>query len=159
MKGRKPKSTALKLLQGNPGKRALADGEPTPEAAAPVCPEFLSADARGEWERIAPLLVAQGLLVKDYRAALMGYCRHYARAVEWDKKADEIGHVHITANGTPMVHPYVGLANVAWEACRKFLVEFGLTPAARTRVRVDKKDVPQNPLAELLARRQKKGGA
>ncbi|HZK10243.1 MAG TPA: phage terminase small subunit P27 family, partial [Clostridia bacterium] len=34
-RGRKPKPTALKVLEGNPGKRPLNKNEPQPERKAP----------------------------------------------------------------------------------------------------------------------------
>ena len=40
-RGRKPKPTALKVLEGNPGKRPLNLYEPTPEGDLPECPEWL----------------------------------------------------------------------------------------------------------------------
>ena len=41
MAGRKPKPTAIKELEGNPGKRKLNKKEPKPEKGMPVCPEWL----------------------------------------------------------------------------------------------------------------------
>ena len=38
-KGRKPKPTAIKKLEGNPGKRKLNQNEPQPEKTAPECPK------------------------------------------------------------------------------------------------------------------------
>ena len=40
--GRKPKPTAVKALEGNPGKRSLNTGEPKPEKKAPRCPASMS---------------------------------------------------------------------------------------------------------------------
>ncbi len=37
MKGRKPKPTALKLLEGNPGKRKLNADEPSPRGTTVRC--------------------------------------------------------------------------------------------------------------------------
>lgn len=37
-RGRKPKPTELKLLEGNPAKRPLNKNEPNPEKKAPRCP-------------------------------------------------------------------------------------------------------------------------
>ena len=34
-RGRKPKPTAVKVLEGNPGKRSLNTAEPKPEKKAP----------------------------------------------------------------------------------------------------------------------------
>lgn len=45
MRGPKPTPTALKVIRGNPGKRALPENEPTPQlgAAAPNCLAHLAA--------------------------------------------------------------------------------------------------------------------
>mgnify|MGYP006980038133 CR=1 FL=1 len=39
MAGRKPKPTAVKKLEGNPGKRKLNKKEPIPAKEMPECPE------------------------------------------------------------------------------------------------------------------------
>ena len=59
--GRKPKPTSLKVLEGNPGKRALNDTEPKPEKKAPKCPTWLNKEAKKEWKRIATELEALGI--------------------------------------------------------------------------------------------------
>lgn len=41
MAGRKPKPTALKKLEGNPGKRKLNTKEPVPAKGMPDCPVWL----------------------------------------------------------------------------------------------------------------------
>ena len=45
-RGRKPKPTAVKVLEGNPGKRSLNTGEPKPEKKAPRCPAWLEDEDR-----------------------------------------------------------------------------------------------------------------
>ncbi len=50
MPGRPPKPTALKLLQGNPGKRPLPKGEPRPPVGCEP-PANLTKRARGVWDR------------------------------------------------------------------------------------------------------------
>ena len=41
MAGRKPKPTALKTLEGNPGKRKINTKEPIPGKGIPTCSEWL----------------------------------------------------------------------------------------------------------------------
>lgn len=53
MAGRKPKPTAVKKLEGNPGKRKLNTKEPVPAKGMPDCPEWLLPEAKKEWERLA----------------------------------------------------------------------------------------------------------
>lgn len=50
MAGRKPKPTALKKLEGNPGKRKLNTKEPIPAKGMLNCPEWLLPEAKKEWE-------------------------------------------------------------------------------------------------------------
>ena len=39
-RGRKPKPTALKVLEGNPGKRPLNENEPIPPKGSIKCPSL-----------------------------------------------------------------------------------------------------------------------
>ena len=56
MAGRKPKPTAVKKLEGNPGKRKLNSKEPVPAKGIPACPDWLMPEAKKEWERLAELM-------------------------------------------------------------------------------------------------------
>lgn len=51
-RGRKPKPTAMKVLEGNPGKRQLNSKEPKPVKKAPRCPNWLEDEAKKEWKRM-----------------------------------------------------------------------------------------------------------
>ena len=44
--GRKPKPTALKIVEGNPGRRKLPEFEPKFDPAQPTPPPFLNDDAK-----------------------------------------------------------------------------------------------------------------
>ena len=48
-RGRKPKPTAIKELEGNPGKHPLNASEPKPKKKAPACPKWLEPEAKKEW--------------------------------------------------------------------------------------------------------------
>ena len=69
MAGRKPKPTAIKKLEGNPGKRKLNTKEPIPAKAMPECPQWLLAEAKKEWERLADLMNQMGVLTEVDMAA------------------------------------------------------------------------------------------
>lgn len=75
MRGRRPKPTALKVLEGNPGKRPLNRREPQPLRSIPTCPAHLSPTAKGEWKRLAGQLHRLGILSQLDRAALAAYCQ------------------------------------------------------------------------------------
>ena len=78
-RGRKPKPTALKVLEGNPGGRPLNPNEPKPAKKAPRCPSWLEDEAKKEWKRMGKTLEQMGLLTEMDMAAFAGYCQAYAR--------------------------------------------------------------------------------
>ena len=79
MAGRKPKPTALKALEGNPGKRKLNKKEPMPGKGMPDCPKWLLPDAQEEWKRLCEKLNQMGVLTEVDRSAFAAYCQSYAR--------------------------------------------------------------------------------
>lgn len=134
MKGRKPLPTRLKELAGNPGKRPLNRREPKPKTQIPPCPATLSAQARSEWKRITAQLQPLDLVSHLDRAALAAYCNAWARWVEAENELKKSGTVVKSPSGFPIQNPYLAVSNAAVEQMRKFLVEFGLTPASRSRL-------------------------
>lgn len=174
--GTKPKPSALKKLEGNPGKRALPAHEPQPELGIPSCPAWLKGPGRLEWKRITPELYRLGLLTRIDHAALEAYCLAYGQLVEAESElarmrkvykdeakrrkkrgSDEEdnllsnGMVAVTSNGNTIMEPMLSVRKQALEIMHKFLVEFGMTPASRTRVSGggDKKKA-QSPMEKLL---------
>ena len=136
MPGRRPKPTALKEIQGNPGKRPLNRNEPKP-TGMPTCPSHLDANAKKEWRRISKELIALGLLTAVDRAALAAYCAAYSRWIAAEENLQKFGLVVKAPSGYPVQNPYVSIANTAWDHMRKYATEFGLTPASRTRLQVE----------------------
>src|SRR5262245_33862362 len=150
-RGRKPTPTRLKLLRGNPGGRPLNAGEPRPPAAIPDCPDHLAGEAAAEWQRITAELAGLGLLTQCDRAALAAYCGCWARWIKAEDvlarsgevlKAPERTEVRkdgttVTTSGGFYQNPWLAVANRALELMHKYLTEFGLTPASRTRVKGD----------------------
>jgi phage terminase small subunit len=55
----------------------------------------------------------------------------------------------VTSNGNEVQSPWVGIANRNLETMIKLAKEFGMTPSARTRIRVEKQE-RQLSLAEML---------
>jgi len=151
MAGRRPLPTKLHKLHGNPGKRPLNTEEPQPRAGIPECPSHLDALAKEEWNRIVPELELSGLLSQVDRAALAAYCQSWSRWVDAEEKIQMTGPVIKTNKGYPIQNPYLGIANTALEHMRKFLIEFGMSPASRSKLRVTIKDSEEeDPLAEFL---------
>jgi P27 family predicted phage terminase small subunit len=146
MRGPKPIPTRIKELKGNPGKRALNDKEPKPDVVIPECPDHLTGEARKEWGRITAELQTLGIIAKIDRAALAAYCMAWLDFVYASRMVDEEGEV-ITSKrvdkqgnevtGGSYLNPWVGIKTSAMDRVVRIGAEFGLTPASRTRLKVD----------------------
>lgn len=136
-RGPAPTPTNIINLRGNPGKRATNKNEPKPKPGA-SCPAWLDEVARKEWRRIAPELKRLKLLTLVDRTALAAYCQSYSRWYEAEQVVLDEGMTIKTKLGNVIQHPAVGIANQAMKQMYKFMAEFGMTPAARTRISVDK---------------------
>jgi P27 family predicted phage terminase small subunit len=150
MRGRKPIPNSIKILTGNPGKRPIMEG-PEP-GGIPTCPDHLSDEARAEWNRVAPELLACGLLTSVDRAALAAYCTAWSRWVQAEKKLLETGPIIKAKSGYPMMNPYLVVANAAMKQMKELLVEFGMSPSSRRRVGMSAQ--PHDELEEFLAQHQ-----
>ena len=134
MAGRKPKPTAVKKLEGNPGKRKLNDKEPMPVKGMPTCPAWLMPEAKTEWKRLAKILSEMGVLTEVDRTAFASYCQSYARWKEAQEHIDEEGSTFATDKGYQQQTPWVGIANTNQKLMLQAAAEFGLTPSARSRI-------------------------
>ena len=134
IRGRTPTPTAIKILEGNPGKRPLNEYEPKPEKKAPPCPKWLEKEARKEWKRLAPKLEILGVLSELDMAAFAEYCQAYARWKEAQEHIDFEGSTFETEKGYQQQTPWVGIANTNQKLMLQAASEFGLTPSARSRI-------------------------
>lgn len=153
MAGRKTKPTALKKLEGNPGKRPLNVKEISPEPVSPTCPGWLLPEAKREWRRVYSQLLQLGLLSQIDRAALAGYCQAYAR---WRQAEQAIGkkltygYTNKAGARNKLAKPQVAIAQRYLELVRAFCSEFGLTPSSRGRMIIPGNDKDTDPLNKIL---------
>lgn len=137
LKGRKPKPTALKILEGNPGKRELNQKESAPTPKAPKCPAWLDAEAKKEWRRLTKQLEDLGLLTHVDMAAFAGYCQAFARWKEAEEFISKHGTIVKTPSGYWQQVPQVSIAQTYLKIMNKLCEQFGLTPSARSRIIAD----------------------
>ena len=128
---RRPKPTKAKELDGNPGHRPLPEDEWEPDATPPECPEHLGPLGKRLWEelivRLDPVLTSvDGLGVEMI-------CRSYE---EWRE------HLKVRDHSN---------ADRSWKQIRAMMIEYGLTPAARTKVQPVKPG-QKDPLRDFLNR-------
>ncbi len=132
--GRRPKPTALKVLQGNPGKRHLNDREPKPPEGPVERPDYLSAGAIVVWEEEAPTALAMGTLTKADRRAFATMCELIA-LFQMNAKKDE---------------PSPTVAVNAANSLKAYFDYFGLNPSGRSRIKVPKPEAPVSKWAGVL---------
>ena len=138
--GRRPKPSNQKVMAGNPGKRPLdLESEPSFEACVPDPPPEIQGEALEEWRRAGPMLAAQKVLTAADMMVFALYCKAVARwrvaergllkAAKGDKDFEGL-----IQSGAP--NPFLRVAKEASEQILKASVELGMTPAARTRVKM-----------------------
>lgn len=135
-KGRIPKPTALKILEGNPGKRRLPAGEPQPRRGVPEPPAELDAVALAEWHRLVSLLDEVGVLTHVDRGILAAYCVAWSDLLRARVILGVEGLTVVDDRGTVRLHPAARVQREAVQALRLCGAELGLSPASRSRVRV-----------------------
>lgn len=156
MPGRRPTPTALKLVTGNPGKRAINKREPKPRAKAPTCPTHLNTKAKAVWRKLCTLLSKMGVLTEADGLALERLCDCYADILACRELIEEDGRTYTTEdqNGNILIknNPAVNQLRAADAQFKSYLVEFGLTPAARSKVNVDlDDDEKKDPLGDYFS--------
>jgi P27 family predicted phage terminase small subunit len=147
MRGRKPKPTARRVLEGNASHRPLNLDEPKPAAPAAdfdTAPIELAdhPTAIAEWSRLAPLLRQAGQVTLADRSALIAVCLEWDRYLDATRQVAQHGLVVTTKSGYPMTNPYLVIATKALAGCNKLWPELGLTPSSRARV----KSTPLSPV-------------
>ena len=149
-RGRKPIPTAIKVLEGNPGKRPLNTKEPKPKSKAPKCPSWLETEAKKEWRRVAKQLEQLGILTEVDMAAFSGYCQAYARWKEAEEFISKHGTIVKTPSGYWQQVPQISIASNYLKIMSRFCEQFGLTPSARSRIVADKAVNGDDPMELML---------
>lgn len=129
-RGPPPEPTALKLLKGNPGKRAINQDEPKLPPADDAAPKGLTGRALGVWKDIAPTLVTAGVLKASDRPALRVWCELVAEAESQKRKVDKVGMESATKLG------YLKNLRETRKQLREYSGILGLTPSSRSALKV-----------------------
>ena len=155
-RGPAPKPTALKLVEGNPGKRAINKQEPKPKVGVPKCPSHIPGIAKSLWKELAPLLSNMGVLTEADRRALELVCSTYAEYREADQNIRKNGLTYETTgmSGDSIIksNPAVAMRSDAAKRYLTLIKEFGLTPSSRAGIKVETKN-EEDPLEAFLNRK------
>jgi P27 family predicted phage terminase small subunit len=127
----------MKLLTGNPGKRKLNRGEPKGRPGVPPCPPHLTGVARDAWHRLGRRLATLRVITEGDAEALELLCSAYAEYRATLAVVTRRGRTYSTRTANGIIvrkRPEAAIASEAWWRVKSMLIEFGLTPSARTRI-------------------------
>lgn len=135
--------TNIKLMRGNPGGRPIApESEPQFPEQVPEPPEELKGRALEEWQRITPILSAQRVLTIADLSTLVTHCQAWDKFLEASRMLSEEGPVR-----GERVSPWWRVFKETSEIMLRTAREFGMTPSARTQVKVPEGTNKRNPFA------------
>lgn len=145
----RPKPSHLKVVQGTARKDRSNPDEPQPTLGSPVPPVWLSDEAKVQWGRFSVWLEQMGVLTVADGPALERLVSVYLEVRDLEASLTREGRTYATQStvGERVVkaHPAVAMLNSADGRLRQMLIEFGLTPAARTKVHTVQRGGKQEP--------------
>lgn len=149
MAGRRPKPTALKIVAGNPGKRALNKSEPSGQEFKNTAFSVLTSEAKRLWDNLSPILLKMGVLSDADKLTFERLCECYSEIQELQEQIRISGRTFETkstdGDKTIKANPAVAMLADADRRFKSYLVEFGLTPAARSKVQMNEHGKKDNP--------------
>lgn len=144
-RGRKAKPTALKILNGNAGRRKLNMQEPQFESGIPEKPEWFDTYASEEWDRLTGNLNGQRLFTKNDLGILVSICLAYEQMLETHAILKVLGRCYTVedmgGNKHYKARPECVRFETAQREYRTLLAEIGFSPASRSKI----KTLPEPP--------------
>lgn len=153
MRGRSPKPSHLKIVEGNRGKRALNKQEPDPAYLNDLtAPDYFSPSAKLIWDEIVPELRAAKLLTAVDVPMLHMACEAIASYRRAAAKCD-LEYQGEYAGDRKSISYWEMIKSMSFKQCMNALQQFGMSPAARTRIAIQpQQTIPgiDNPADDYL---------
>lgn len=143
MRGRPPKPSAEKKLNGNPGRRPLNEQEPA-ATGDPIKPSWLDEEASSFWDSVVPRLVTMGVAKEADSELLAAMSRWWSIWRSCDK----------LLVGGILEWKVVCTASAAWKQFSAIASKFGLNPSDRQRLKVTPKPVAKNAYEAMMQDRE-----
>lgn len=134
-RGRPPAPTALKLVDGTRACRVNTD-EPQPGEDLPVLPPEADQAVREVWDYTLSHLDQMRLVRAPDRDLLYAYCEAVVAHREASKILAHEGVIAYARNGALQKHPAACIQKEAAMTMRQLAQEFGLSPSARSGIRM-----------------------
>jgi P27 family predicted phage terminase small subunit len=134
-------------LNGNAAKRPLNAREPQPKVGTPHCPEWLTDESKKVWKRLVSQLRAMKVLTLADADAIAMYSHTYVRWRDAEDFVSKHGFAYPLRDEKGQVRcfqqfPQVAIARNLLLVLKSYQAEFGLTPAARSRIAVPGSEQP-----------------
>ena len=157
-RGPKPAPTAIKIARGT--VRGEPKAEPQPPSDGVAMPSHLGAVAASRWGELLPLLQAVKVMTRADIEALARYCDTYEWWLAVRAKLKAEGDTYPILNDGGQVkyiaqRPEVSIAHKLSQQLRQLESDFGLSPAARSSLKVEPDAKEETTLSKFLARREK----
>jgi P27 family predicted phage terminase small subunit len=134
-KGRKKLPTNLKVIKGT--IRKVRENEKEPQFLIlnelPEPPEYFSDYARKIYLETGLQLITNGILTKIDFEIFLAYITELARYKDSQMQLHKLGHI-LKIDNKPVVNPYLRVSEKSILILLRIACEFGLTPAARSKV-------------------------
>lgn len=135
--GRRPKPTALHVLNGNPSRKKLNENEVCPPPGEVCKPARLSPGAEVVWEELAPICLAMKTLTVADLKPFATMCELQSTFTNNAmRKGSESFDSRLERDTANVLRPYYAL--------------FGLEPVSRARIHVPKSKEPESKWAGQL---------
>ena len=137
--GRQPKPNHLKVVEGTASKSEFEAAKAVDEllpTCDPGAPDFLTDEARAEWDRVIADAMAIAHVKSIDRAQLAIYCQawsDWAFARRQIAELGERGFVETTPSGYRQISSWMQVANRAEDRIRAFGDQFRFSPTARAK--------------------------
>ncbi len=122
-------TSILKMRGSQLAKRRARESSVQAEGGKPTAPTWLDAEGKAEWRRTVRALETMQILSRSDRAALVGLCQAWSMFVALAKAWNRLDATEYVAS-----RPLGVMVSQSFNDYRRAALEFGLTPASRSRV-------------------------
>ena len=128
--------SAISIVHGS--RRPLNSPEPSSPALKrmPPAPGFLDDEGKRVWSAEGRRFIKAGLLTALDLSMFGSWCIWYSKRDAASRAVNQSG-VVVKANGVgnPYINPYMSVISMCSKAMHQIEIEFGLSPASRSKVR------------------------
>lgn len=149
--GRKPKPHVLKLLHGTADRKQAPKDIPQPPLGIGPPPKHLDKVAAQQWHLMAAKLADARMVANVDEEALAMYCENFALYLKALAQLRRHGPVAVNRWGAPILSPWYTVSHRCQLRMQSLLVEFGMTPSSRARVKVTGAPPPGKKGGRLLS--------